>query len=204
MESKGIKLSDYATHETNPYVKGLIVPKRKKTVVLATDKNYTIFDNDSGEEKTAFIATREEIDNEKYVKIFKEQLRIIFNLSQAGIRVLGYFMDATKISDDIVVFNIDKCTAYTEYKSKEPIYRGLKELLDNDIIARTSESNLYFINPTVFFNGDRLILVKEYVKKSTNKQDFTEHRNSSLLELNNKSENPTEEINSIPETPKGI
>lgn len=173
MDNKLIKLNDYTTHESNPYVKGLLIPKRRKTVVLATDKNYMVVDTDSGEEKTAFIATKEVIDKEKYVKLFKEQLKIIFNLSQAGIRLLGYFMDSTRISEDIVIFNIEKCIAYTGYKSKEPIYRGIKELLDNDIIARTKESNLYFINPTVFFNGDRLFLIKEYTKAPQTKL-FTE------------------------------
>lgn len=42
---------------------------------------------------------------------------------------------------------------------------GLAELLEAGILARSQEPSLYFINPTIMFNGNRLTFAKSYVKK---------------------------------------
>jgi len=54
---------------------------------------------------------------------------------------------------------------FTAYKSKANVMSGLGELLEADIIARSTESSLYFINPIVMFNGNRLTFAKSYIKK---------------------------------------
>ena len=51
---------------------------------------------------------------------------------------------------------------YTNYKSKNSILSGLSELLENRFIARGSNPYKYYLNPTIFFNGDRLTLVKHF------------------------------------------
>jgi hypothetical protein len=42
-------------------------------------------------------------------------------------------------------------------------------LVENNIIARGPADNLYFINPMVIFNGDRVSFTKTYVKKQKGK-----------------------------------
>jgi hypothetical protein len=51
---------------------------------------------------------------------------------------------------------------YTGYNAKKTILNALSELLENKFIARGSNPYHYFINPTIFFNGDRLIFLEQY------------------------------------------
>ena len=72
-------------------------------------------------------------------------------------------------------------TRYATYNGKfivageiQNLYKQAKEnyrLLENDIIARGPSDSLYFINPMVAFNGDRVTFAKTYVKK----QNLTIH-----------------------------
>ena len=38
-------------------------------------------------------------------------------------------------------------------------------MLENEIIARGRADNLYFINPMIAFNGNRVTFAKTYIKK---------------------------------------
>ena len=49
-------------------------------------------------------------------------------------------------------------------------YRGLKELLKHSFIAYSDIPNKFWINPHLFFNGDRVKFITEYVKASTEDQ----------------------------------
>jgi hypothetical protein len=66
---------------------------------------------------------------------------------------------------DLFNFFMDECMEYTGYKSEKSVYIGLASLLENKIIARGSHDILYFINPMIVFNGDRVTFAKTYVKK---------------------------------------
>jgi hypothetical protein len=43
-------------------------------------------------------------------------------------------------------------------------YRGLQELLTLEFIAHSSIPNKFWINPHLFFNGNRVKFITEYVK----------------------------------------
>ena len=58
-----------------------------------------------------------------------------------------------------------KCLEHTGYKTRGNILSGLAELLEASIIARSQESSLYFINPAIMFNGNRITFAKSYIKK---------------------------------------
>jgi hypothetical protein len=58
---------------------------------------------------------------------------------------------------------------FTGYTSKASIYSGVSELLKNNFIARTHKAYTFFINPAIFFNGSRLVMVNEYVVQQDKK-----------------------------------
>ena len=68
------------------------------------------------------------------------------------------------------MFFIDDCMEYTQYKSDTSIRIGLTNLLKNEIIARGRNDSLYFINPMVAFNGNRITFAKTYVKNRSQKE----------------------------------
>lgn len=54
---------------------------------------------------------------------------------------------------------------YTGYQSDTSVFKGLAMLLSSEIIARGKTDYIYFINPLIFFNGNRISFTKTYVKK---------------------------------------
>lgn len=159
------KISQFKKHDKNPYLPNLIIPSRNKTVAIS-NKQLELFD-DTGVatvSEHAFIGIRKRVDKEQFVKIFKGQIRALFELSAAGIKVFGYFMDATRISDSMIYFSLSGCKEFTGYKSVNSINLGVSELLEKGFIARGPDSNTFFINPAIFFNGDRMTVVNQYIK----------------------------------------
>lgn len=188
---QGVK--SFPVYEENPYVKELATPgvvkKRNKMVGVGGVK--LIVDPTTGEyEQTGVLAVKEEVETEEFVKIYKGHISSLFGLSQNGIKVFGYFLDATRISNDQIVFDIDKCMKFTGYKSRQPIFNGLAELLSNEFIARTKMSAIYYINPKIFFNGNRLVVVKEYVKKKNSKYSDPNQGVLALSEAGGVNKNP--------------
>jgi hypothetical protein len=134
------KLSDFPEEKENPFVKNLVVPSKMKTNVIATKNGGAILNLKTGEidNDTLFLAQKKILDKEPFVKLFQSQLKALFNLSQAGVRVFGYFMEQTTF-DDMVLFDWKECQSFTGYNSTSTIARGLVELLDAGFIAKTSK-----------------------------------------------------------------
>lgn len=174
MAKSEIKLSDFKRNEENPFMKQAVEEVEKHIV-----KKYR---NSTGQGQRALVAAADihtgevfktsflrqmEVDEEQFVKLYLSNFAAFFDLSKAAIRVFGYFMQAMKPKNDMVVFLLDACMEYTGYKAKDTIYRGLAELVHNEIIARGPNETLWFINPLIVFNGDRVSFTKTFVKKKS-------------------------------------
>lgn len=156
------KLSEFPQHRENPFMPNLMIPTSQRTVAIGRPKDKRIIDSMTGEmDDSYFIGIRKELDKEEFVKIFQSQLQAIFDLSKAALKVLSYFMSIAKFSDELD-FDLKDCIAFTKYKSKDTIFSGITELLNNEIIARGRNPYKYFANPSVFYKGDRIVLVTEY------------------------------------------
>lgn len=167
------KLSVYEKHSKNPFieqaietVQGNIVKKYKSS--SGTDRRAILqaVDPNTGEfmGHTSFVR-QIEVDEEKFTKVYLAQFSSFWDLGKQAIRVFGYIMTKLTPKQDMFIFLIEECIEYTGYKTKKPIYQGLAQLVDSKIIARGPADNLYFINPMVAFNGDRVTYAKTYVKK---------------------------------------
>jgi hypothetical protein len=172
MAKSEIKLSDFKRNEENPFMKQAVEEVEKHIV-----KKYR---NSTGQGQRALVAAADihtgevfktsflrqmEVDEDQFVKLYLSNFAAFFDLSKAAIRVFGYFMQAMKPKNDMVVFLLDDCMEYTGYKAKDTIYRGLAELVHNEIIARGPNETLWFINPLILFNVDRVSFTKTFVKK---------------------------------------
>ncbi len=184
---KGVK--EFPTWGENPYLNGLIIPSRNKTIGMS-NKQLNLFDPKTGEieeKNISFLGLRKRVDTEEFVKIYKAQVQALFELSNRGIKVFGYFMEALRINSDLVIFDLKECKEYTGYSSKESVIRGVAELLDKQFIARTDAHYKYYINPEKFFNGDRLVLFEDIVKKGSriDKKLLEDDQRKKLLESYN-------------------
>lgn len=162
-------------HEHNPFIQELEVPLKKKfskseSGVFMTGQSQQ---NGSGECVDVAAITRVEfVDEEKFVKVYTDELRHFFSLKPSTQKVLQIVLvELQKRKDkDLVYLDYKHACAYftsTEETGKKTMSRPtfhtcIKEMIANNFIAESTYQNQYFINPKLFFNGNRLKLVKEY------------------------------------------
>lgn len=169
---KPIKITDFQKNDENPFMKQAVenienhVVKKYRSNSGGDKKAVVVMaDTETGETfKTSFIR-QIEIDEEQFAKVYLSNFAAFFDLSTAAIRVFGYILTCMKPKNDMIIFNRKHCVEYTQYKTEKAIYKGLAELVKAEIIARGPSDNLWFINPLIVFNGDRVTFAKSYVRK---------------------------------------
>lgn len=169
-------LGSHELNRENPFLKEAIeqiqsgiVKKYKNT--SGTSRNAILQAvNSEGEVMghTSFIQ-QIEVDEQQFTKIYLSQFSAFFELNSQSIKVFGYIMTKLMPKQDFFIFDLEECLEYTGYKSGQSVYNGLSGLIGSSIIARGKKDYLYFINPMVFFNGDRVTFAKTYVKKQKGK-----------------------------------
>jgi len=171
-----ISLNNYEQYSTNPFMSGdkgglENIPIGVKNI-LVNDKDNAIVNLNTGEVGGAVVFKKfKTIDEEEFVKIYVSQLKDLFSLKTNAMKVLSYIMSILKPNRDVIEFDLDECKKYTRYSSATAIYGGLGILLESKIIARSNKYYKYFINPTYFFNGNRLLIVSGYRKKTKSDKD---------------------------------
>lgn len=128
------------------------------------------------------IVQTKEVDKEEFIKLYTSQVRAYFDLTKTAYKVFFIFLciyqDA--IGKDFVYLSCKKAMNLSlkidQFILSESIfYRGIKELIENKILAKTNEKNWYFINPAIVFNGDRARFISEIVKKKEEIKATTKH-----------------------------
>ena len=165
------KLTDFEKFEENPFVEKAIQEvqiTRQYKSASGTDRRAILqaIDPDTGEVlgHTMFIR-QVEVDEEKFAKLYLSQFEAFWELNKPAIRVFGYILSKMRPKSDRIEFRLSECMKHTKYKSAKQIYDGLTALVKTDIIARGYNEYIYFINPLVAFNGDRVSYMKTYVKR---------------------------------------
>lgn len=187
---KVVKISDFKRNDENPFMKQAIegvenhvVKKYKSSTGGDRKAVVALADTSTGEVfKTSFVR-QIEVDEEQFAKLYLSNFAAFFDLSQAGIRVFGYIMTCMKPKSDMIIFNRKKCLEYTKYKTEKAIYKGLAELAAAEIIARGPSDVLWFINPLIVFNGDRVSFTKTYVRKKSLSEKKAEDKNQLSLDF---------------------
>lgn len=183
-------------YKENPFTQSLTVKTRSKTVTIqASDRmntEYAIVNQDTHEVKSTHIATYKQVDDDQFVKLFTQNIAMIFDLNQAARKTLDmimHVMQRTAISKDEVYIDDNVRADFTEMfslkLSKTTMYRGLTELESANIIAKSVKTNIYFLNPNIVFNGDRLVLTQAIERN----RDIESYGDQDRIE-NNKSEKP--------------
>jgi|GEM_PF-859031 len=153
--------------KVNPFIENVKVLTKNKKITVA--KGRAIVDLNSGEiEGWTEVSQVVEVDKGQFIKLFTNDLAIWFELNKPGIRVFGALLVVVQneaIGKDIVFFDF-KNTILKEFKiSKSTFYRGIEELLEKKFIARHISSGWFFINPLIFFNGNRAKFIRDYKLK---------------------------------------
>ena len=106
----------------------------------------------------------------------EDQIKFYFDLTQTGFKLFFLIMGIyqKQIGGDEIYLNFEtakeEAEKYDYTISKAVYYRGLKELLEKKMIAKSVKKYIFYINPAIVFNGDRARFVKEIRIKEEEKQ----------------------------------
>lgn len=161
--------SDIPKQNKNPFIEGVVKHIKDSKFRVSAYKersDFAIVDTNTGELKDTYntIYTKRKVDLQKYNKLYLSNLRILFELNKNSQMVLDYIYTRIEKNKDYIFFSMSDCKEHTSYKDNKSIYSGLKELIDKEFIAKTEEPYRFWINPDIMFNGDRLIIINEFVK----------------------------------------
>lgn len=164
-------------HARNPFLDSLVLETKKKFSRQEAGVFMTgnAMRNRTGEHvETAEITRVTMVDKAKFVKIYIQELRHFFDLKPSTQKVLQVVLtELQKRKDrDLVYLDYRHAIEYftgtgeaatgSPIMSKPTFHTCLRELIDKEFIAESTYQNQYFINPRLFFNGDRIRLVREY------------------------------------------
>ena len=166
---KSSKVAQQEKYEHNPFmkegywkIKKHIIKKSRKIGTTKKALGLSIVCTETGEKAGDVVPMQWSFsDTEKFAKFFISDPTIIFKLGKQAIRVFLYFAYNLPKNKDKVYFNFNDCKKFTQYSTDRSVYQGLSDLIENKIIARGNSSHIYFINPSVIFNGDRSKLLDE-------------------------------------------
>jgi hypothetical protein len=203
-----ITKSGLVKYKENPFIEGdvLKVQVRRKSVGVAIGA--TLIDPVSGEVAgTTTIAQKIEVDTEEFVKLYTKDISVFFELSPTAIRTFAVLLKEVQksaINRDKVFFRYDELKFEKGCVLPSSVfYRGIKELVDKQFLAKAEAPNFYFLNPALLFNGNRARFIKEYhIQKSielskTAKAFYVTEQNRYLLETGKTLVQLTDEDNSI-------
>jgi hypothetical protein len=174
--------------DQNPFVRGSQIRTETKLIRTKGAEKKSLMDADTGEVIGAsLIHTFEEKDEEHFVKIFAEGVKAAFELSRTAARVFQVVLGAYQrekmtggFSDSISLFWFgDGIDGHSIGMSEFTFRRGLKELLSKGFLF-PRKPNEYWVNPALFFKGNRVAFLKEYRLKP--RQSAVKDNQMSMLE----------------------
>lgn len=158
----------YSPNE-NPFMQGVEIQTKYKTVRTRAARR-DLMDPETGEIVGAsIIHTIEERDEEHFVKVFAEGVRAAFDLTKTGARVFqAVLMEYQKakmtggFSDSVsLIWFDDGLNGHALDMSDRTFHNGLKELIEKGFL-KPKLPNQFWVNPALFFKGDRVAFMREY------------------------------------------
>ena len=171
----------------NPLLEPQTVKTRRKLVKSGRSEDLV---NPATGEITGVAAIHqiEEKDDAEFVKVFGAGVAAAYELGKTAQRVFQVVLDQYQrtpmskgYADSIELFwygdGIEgRDVGMSEYTFK----RGLRELLDKGFLYPKTPVS-FWVNPALFFKGDRVLFIKEYRRKKPTENDGLEARSQDRL-----------------------
>jgi hypothetical protein len=160
-------------YEANPFWPGTNIQTRMKRTRLQGDQQVVVNLRTGLYEGKAEMVKAYEVDADQFIKVFVATLMVFFEVENSGRKVLEYAMlTASQNADrDRLYLHWEDCQKYhhitrgnTKGVSRASFYNGIQELAEKGILAKANRKNFWWINPAVFWNGDRVSFRTEMKK----------------------------------------
>lgn len=184
----------------NPFATedGFRVPIRNKTEVIQTDGPAAVT---VGDEQIAVAQIRRitTVDSDPFVKLFTSELNRFFDLTPTALRIVTVLIQdigKIRLGEGDQVYLTEKSLAETlqshglKAPSSATYYRAMEELIEKGFVAPSTNPPLFFINPAIFFNGDRVRFVTEIKRKKMTRQEQLEKQGQQALPLDEPKHDP--------------
>ena len=163
------KYSEIQKESQNPFLHGekrIVSRTRKKFNTVSGQKPEFFMNMGTGVQSEGKMKILDkEIEMNNFVKLFKDEISSLNNLSKTGITVFGYFISKLEMNKDEVYLYMQDLMDYGRWDQSNQAYKGLLELVNADIIFPSVMNGWFYINPAVLFNGDRIKFLREYWEK---------------------------------------
>lgn len=157
-------------YQTNPSIPAEHEIRKNKRAQIGSETRGLVVDNGTGEilgQGGAIAYEWEEVDKERFVKLYLAGLKQAAGLSKAGLSVFETVYNQVRENPgkDTVLLSADQSGL-----AQATYFRGLRELLDKEFLFRSPYDGTFFVNIRFMFNGDRLAFVKGYRIKDSARQ----------------------------------
>lgn len=161
----------------SPDVNPLIEPRQIaiKRRWVKSGKTEELVNTSTGEiAGVAAIHQIEEKDDEEFVKVFAAGVAASYALTKTGQRVFQAVLDEYQrtpmnrgFADAVELYWFGEGLAGRSIGMSEPTFnRGIRELLGKGFLYPRSPTT-YWVNPSLFFKGNRVLFIKEYRRKTS-------------------------------------
>lgn len=168
--------------DKNPFKRELLedfqVVKKREYIDQAGQKGVTntIISRDGEEVGESRFFRYKKYDSEQFAKVFVNRVSAMWDMPKPASRVFSYILSILPKDKDTIYMDINSTKKFTKYSNDASVWSGIKWLMENDFLAKSDRMNIYFINPTIFFNGDRAafvdVLIKDDKKENPNQTDL--------------------------------
>ena len=157
----------FPVYSQNPSIMPSEVISRSRKAQIGNDKKGIIINDGTGEITGiggAVVYEWEEVDKERFVKLFLAGMKQAAGLTKAGLLILEvvYNLVRDNPNTDEVKLNLYVASEKIEGITDRTYQRGLRELLEKQFLFRSPSEGVFFVNVRYLFNGDRLAFVKAY------------------------------------------
>ena len=166
-ETRPSRRKDFVQHVENPFWKEIEIKIGSKIVRVAGGTHIS----DEGESVThSGVHVIKQVDESEFVKIYTQNMKVIFDLKPTTQKILQYLLaelQKTPNADAIYLgwFSAEKYLSENDLNvSKASFHRSMNDLLKKGFIAESPDTNMFWINPNLFFNGNRMSFIQEYRK----------------------------------------
>lgn len=170
-EDVNLRKLDYSPN-INPLVEHNEIRVRQKLVRTRSTPS-DLLDPETGEiTASTLIHTVETVDEEHFVKVFVEGTRLAFDLSRTASRTFQAILEAYQkekmsggYAESVQLYWFGGgLNGEAVNMSEKTFQRGLKELIQKNFLS-PKIPNVFWVNPNLFFRGNRVAFMREYRKK---------------------------------------
>lgn len=158
-------------YKTNPFRTEMVaqVELGHKTLTFGTGNKAV--DQKTGEclGEAAYKQTRV-VDKTKFIMMYQALQNAFWQLSnrsQKVLRLVFFEVSERAIGKDEIYLNWEVANEFFIQEdmkmSRATYFRGLKELIEKKVIAESTRPNIYYINPTLMFNGNRATFIQQII-----------------------------------------